>query len=403
MKPPPEGPVAVLYVIVSLTLGGSERHVLHLATRLDRTRFKPIICCLVETGPLFAVAQRQGISCICLHLTLTRRRIRSVWHLARGLAQLIRLMWRERVVIVDAYLYLSYVLAIPCAWLARVPVRIAQRRGLHTSKPPWPWRHRLEHIVNHMTSQLVANSLAAARDTAEDEGLPAGRVRVIHNGVNIPPDPVPGSAGHPLLPAGRRIILCVANLLHYKGHLELLAAAAALPAFPDAALVFVGEGPMRGAIENAAISHGLAGRVHLLGQREDIPALLAAAYCFVLASHEESCSNALLEAMAHALPVVATAVGGNPEIVKDGVTGLLVPPRDPAALARALASLLADPAAARRMGQMGRARVATHFSLGRMLEETEALYDNLLGRPPAGAAPGQGIATTCDAAAARGT
>jgi glycosyltransferase involved in cell wall biosynthesis len=257
--------------------------------------------------------------------------------------------------------------------------------------------------VNRLTSQVVANSVAAARDSAEDEGLPAGRVLVIHNGVRIPPDPSPRGAGHPLLPAGKRIILCVANLIHYKGHLDLLAAAAAaLPAFPDAALVLVGEGPMRGAIEEAVTSHGLAGRVQLLGQREDIPALLAAAYCLVLASHEESFSNALLEAMAHALPIVATAVGGNAEIVADGVTGLLVPPRDPAALAKALASLLADPGAACRMGHMGRARVASHFSLERMLGETEALYDRLLGRRPARAAPGEGIATPSGAASARG-
>ncbi len=385
------GPVPILYVIGSLNLGGSERHLLHLATRLDRTRFKPMICCLVETGPLFAVAQGRGVPCVCLHLRLTRRRIGTAWRLVRGLARLIRLMRHERVVIVEGYLFLAYALAIPCAWLARVPVRIAQRRGLHTSKPPWPGRRLLERIVNRLTTQVVANSRAVARDTMEDESLPAGRIHVIHNGVDVPPDPVSEDVRHPALPADRRIILCVANLIHYKGHLDLLAAAAAvLPAFPDAALVLVGEGSVRGAIEEAVARSGLQGRVQLLGRREDVPALLAAADLFVLPSHEEGFPNALLEAMAYGLPVVATAVGGTLEIVEDGVSGILVPPRSPAALAQAIATLLGDPAAARRMGQAGRARAAKLFPLDRMVQETETLYGALLGRHLPGAPAGRG-------------
>ncbi len=161
----------ILYVIGSLNLGGSERHLVHLATHLDHTRFKPMICCLVETGPLFAVAQSRGVSCVCLHLRLTRHRIGTAWRLARGIARLIYLMRRERVVIVHAYLFLAYVLAIPCAWAARVPVRIAQRRGLHTSKPPWSWRHRLERIVNRLTTQVVANSRAVARWRTSSSGV----------------------------------------------------------------------------------------------------------------------------------------------------------------------------------------------------------------------------------------
>lgn len=389
--PPAGAPVPVLYVIGSLNLGGSERHLLHLATRLDRTRFRPMICCLVETGPLFRIAQARGVACSCLHLRLTRQGIRTGWRLAGGLARLIRLMRREGVVILDAYLFLAYILAVPCAWLAGVPIRIAQRRGLRTSKPGWPGRHHLERCVNRLTTQVVANSQAVARDTMEDESLPAGRIRVIHNGVEVPARPVGQDARPDGMPPGRRVILCVANLIHYKGHLDLLAAAAeVLPAFPDVALVLVGDGPMRPALADAVDRDGLRGRVHFLGHRADVSDLLAASDLFVLSSHEEGFSNALLEAMAHGLPVVATAVGGNLEAVEDGVTGLLVPPRDAGALAKAMMSLLADPPASSRMGQMGRARAAKLFPLDRMVHETETLYSALLDRHAPRAPSGRG-------------
>ncbi len=380
----PDGRRSILYIIGSLNLGGSERHLVHLATRLDPTRFQPMICCLVERGPLFARAQASGVPCVCLDVRLTSQRVRSYWGLAVRLVRLVRLMRRHRIAIVDAYLFLAYAVAIPCAWLARVPIRIAQRRGLHTSKPPVPGRQLLERLVNRLTTQVVANSQAVARDTAQDEGLPAGRIAVIHNGVEIPDAPSGARGRPPGLPEGR-IVLCVANLISYKGHLDLVAAAAdTLPAHPDVSLVLVGDGGMRRPIEEAVARHGLQGRVHVLGQREDVPALLAAADLFVLPSHEEGFSNALLEAMARGLPVIATAVGGNRETVEDGVSGLLVPPRDPAALARALGALLGDPAAARHMGQAGRARVAAHFTLDRMVQETEALYEALLRRRGAG-------------------
>ena len=381
----PHEPARVLYVIGSLNLGGSERHLLHLASALDRDRFAPMVCCLFETGPLFAQAQGRGVPCTFLDMGRRPSPFVTGWRLARGLGRLVWLMRQERVAIVDAYLFLAYIAAIPCGWLAGVPVRVAQRRGLSSSKPRLIGRRVLERVVNRLTTQVVANSHAVARDTAEDERLPAGRIVVIHNGVAMPAKPPREGARPPGLPAGGRIILCVANLIHYKGHLDLLAAAGeALPAFPDVALVLVGEGSMRRPIQDAVARHGLGGRVHLLGQREDVSALLAASDYFVLPSHEESFSNALLEAMAYGLPVIATAVGGNPEVVEDGVTGLLVPPRDPAALAKAMITLLVDPAAARRMGQMGRARAAKVFPLDHTVHEIEALYETLLARHRAG-------------------
>jgi glycosyltransferase involved in cell wall biosynthesis len=375
------GRIRVLYVIGSLNVGGSERHILHLVNGLDRARFEPMICCLYQTGPLYPVAQAHGVPCCCLHMRRRGNSLLTVWHLARGAARLVRLMRQEQVTIVDAYLFLSYTLAIPCAWLAGVPVRIAQPRNLRTVKPPLVGRRLLERLVNRLVTRVVANAQAVAQDTMEDEGVPVHRMAVIYNGVAIPEESPGEGVRPPGWPAAKRIILCVANLRHGKGHHDLLAAATqVLPRFPDVALVLVGEGALRAALEARVAHAGLRDRVHFLGQREDVPALLAAAKLFVLPSHEEGFPNALLEAMAHGLPVVATRVGGVPEAVVHGETGLLVPPQDPAALAEALGALLRDPDLAQKMGRAGRERAASQFTLDRMVRETEALYAELLAR-----------------------
>jgi glycosyltransferase involved in cell wall biosynthesis len=146
-------------------------------------------------------------------------------------------------------------------------------------------------------------------------------------------------------------------------------------------LLFVGDGPLRGDLERLAQSLGVAGRVRFLGVRFDVPDLLRAADIFALTSVSEAASLTLLEAMASGLPVVVTRVGGNPEIVRDGVDGLLVPRGDDQAAAAAFLRLLDDPAAAARMGAAGRARVHKHYRLEQTIDAYLRLYLQLCGRP----------------------
>ena len=134
---------------------------------------------------------------------------------------------------------------------------------------------------------------------------------------------------------------------------------------------------LAGADARLAVSLGLASKVHFLGSRRDVPDLLNAMDIFVLPSYSEGVSLALLEAMAAGLPVIATAVGGLPEVVEDGATGLLIPPRDAAALARALTRLLADPAWAKTLGDQARLHVREHFSLERLGLEINEIYAEL--------------------------
>jgi glycosyltransferase involved in cell wall biosynthesis len=183
------------------------------------------------------------------------------------------------------------------------------------------------------------------------------------------------------------VIGCIAHFADHKDHRNLIAAAAQLAAArPDVRFLLVGEGELRPEIELQVNNLRLRDIIILVGFRSDIPQLLAAMDVVVLASHHEGLGTSLLDAMAMARPVVATAVGGIPEIVIEGETGRLVPPRDPVALADALLALVADAALRARLGAAGRKRLLERFSAEAMVERTESVYRALLARRPAAAA-----------------
>jgi glycosyltransferase involved in cell wall biosynthesis len=171
----------------------------------------------------------------------------------------------------------------------------------------------------------------------------------------------------------------VANFIHYKGHQFFLDAwAAAVKKFPESVALLVGDGPLRQEFEARVHAMGLGPSVRFLGTHQDVPALVALMDLVVHPSLEEGFSNAILEAMAAGKPVVATAVGGNPEAVIHGKTGLLVPPGDSQALADAMLWLLAHPREAVRFGEAGRLRVAERFEISAMVRQYEAVYERLV-------------------------
>lgn len=260
-----------------------------------------------------------------------------------------------------------------------------------------------EQIAGNTRLQAVIHRLICVSDEAgasfRRAGVPAEKLRVVRNGIDPLPagrDRAGGRAGLGL-PGGARLLLSVGRLVEQKGYAVLLeAAAAVLPDAPELHLLIAGEGPLEAALRSQAAALDLAGRVHFLGRREDVPALMAAADLFVLPSLFEGLPLVVLEAMAAGLPVVGTRVCGTAEAVVDGVTGRLVEAGDPAALAAALRAVLGDPALAARWGAAGRRRLQAEFSTERMARETRALYDELLaaaGRPtsapplPLGRAP----------------
>jgi len=181
------------------------------------------------------------------------------------------------------------------------------------------------------------------------------------------------------IPAGAPLVGAVGRLHRQKGFTDLITALAQVREhLPAVRLLLVGDGELRGDLEAHAQALGLSEVVTFAGLRTDIPEILAELDLFALPSLWEGLPNVVLEAMAAGLPVVATAVGGTPEVVVDGVSGLLVPPHDPAALAEALVFLLRDPGMRRKIGQAGRKRVGQCFSVGQMVRKTEDLYETLL-------------------------
>ena len=226
---------------------------------------------------------------------------------------------------------------------------------------------------------VVSVSAAVARSARSL--VPAARLRVVANGTDLArfsAEVLPArEAARKLLDLSpeARIALCIARLSPEKDVANFLEAAALVaPRLPEARFIIAGDGDLLPTLRWQSRLLGLNGRADFLGRRDDIPALLAASDLLCLPSREEGLSLALLEAMAAGLPVVATRVGGSPEAIVEGETGLLVPPRDPAALAAVLEAVLGNPQWAATMGRAGRVRAAECFSLEQMLRETAALY-----------------------------
>lgn len=381
-------PATILFVIGTLDIGGTERQLVRLATRLDRRRFRPVVCCLTSDGPLRAPLEAAGVPVEVVGfrgLTIFRHPVA----VCRQLAQLTGAMRRHRPVIVHSFLFWAYILGTFAARAARVPFILTSRRGLDHAKARKPHYLALERLANRLTDLVVANSQAVAAHAVYAEGLPPSKVRVIYNGVDpaeFPPRP-PQTVGSVVQ------IGCLANLIAYKGHLDLVEAAATVcAARPAVRVLLAGEGPMRKAIATRIRSLGLESRVTLDGLVPDGPAWLRTLDAFVLPSREEGFPNALLEAMATGLPTVATDVGGVPEVLTDRVTGRLVPPQDPAALAAALNDLLADPGGAACLGAAARERVLARFTLDQTVAALEALYTSVLEKAePLRGAPAVGV------------
>lgn len=375
--------IKIAYVIGTLDRGGTERQLVALAKGLDRSRFRPVIFCLTATGPLVADLEEAGVEARCFGL-----RGLKVWRnpirVARCLLAFVADLKEEKPEVVHGLLFHAYILAAFAARIAGVPIIITSRRGLSYFKARKPHYLLAERLANRMTDLIVANSGAVREDVIRQEKVEPSKARVVYNGIDpslyeVPADPtLRASLG---ISEKVKIVGVVANLIHYKGHRFLLQACPEVKRkIPEARILLIGDGPLRGELEALAKELHVKEEVLFLGSRQEIPELLALMDLAVLPSLEEGFPNAVLEAMAAGKPVVATKVGGIPEAVVHGETGLLVPPKDPEALAQAITSLLSDPELARKMGHAGRERVNKAFGLDRMIREMEGLYEELIAR-----------------------
>lgn len=382
-------PVGVAYVLPNFEQGGTEKHVLDLAAGLDRRKFAPIAIATSAGGPLEETFRTRAVPVRILPFPGISigphpvRMGRSIRRAADYFSAFSRILREGRVAIVHSYLPVSNILGTAAGWIGRVPVRIVSKRGLCRYKKGHPVQTILEDLANLLSGAVLVNSSAVAEEVRRHERFLGRKIRCIYNGIaaaSPTPEPigslVPELAGQDDGP----VVACVANLFPYKGHRDLVAAARIVAdGLPGVRFLLVGRDAGEEEKVRALIgSLGLHRHVFLTGPRNDVPRILSSVDLVVHPSHEEGFSNVVLEAMTAGKAVVATAVGGIPEAVVHGETGLLVPPHDPARLGEALLTLLRDPERSRPMGEEGRRRVLDHFPISNMVAKTEEVYRELL-------------------------
>ena len=374
-------PIRVLYVVGNFVAGGAERHLIELWKRIDRERFEVVIACFRREGAFLAEAESLGWPVRDLAVG---RRIYGAAGFA-GLARLVHLVCDVRPQVIHGYLFGPNLYAALAGRLAGVPAVVVAKRNVDAFETPRQLAaQRLAHrLATHVTavSEAVAESVVAL-------GVPRARITVIPNGVDaarfVPPAPAE-EARQALSADASPLVGSVGCLAARKDYGTLLEA---LRLLADRGLAFrvalVGDGPDRAALEARCAALGLADRVRFLGERADVDRLLPGMDVFVLSSREEGIPNALLEAMAAGRACVATAVGGTPEVLRDGETGWLVPPGEPAALADALGQALTRPAEARRRGEAACRVAREELSIEAMVRRHEEFYERAAGHDPAG-------------------
>lgn len=356
-----------MQVVLSLSPGGTERLVIEICRQLAN-RVQSMVCCLDQPGDWAAELEALNVPVVALH--------RQPGFQPSLAVQIARLIKAHDISVVHCHHYTPYVYGLLAARLANVRV-VFTEHGKLSDHAPSPRRR----LVNPFLSMLGGRVCSVSADLKQHmvaEGFPARRIQVVYNGID--PGRRPSSSERLAarealgVPSGAFVVGTAGRLDPVKNLQALLRAHALLLATrPDARAVIVGDGPERGALEAQAAGLGIADAVIFTGYRSDVRALMAAFDAYVNTSAYEGVSLTILEAMASSLPVIAAPVGGNPEVVVDQETGLLVPGRAHA-VADAMSRLWLDPRRRRLMGDAGRWRVIRHFSIARMVDDYASAY-----------------------------
>jgi glycosyltransferase involved in cell wall biosynthesis len=384
----PETPV-VCHLVESLLHGGAETTIHRLAVGAKAAGYRAVVCCVVP-GALVQRLERDGIQVEVLNLRRPSllsgpKFVRFTWQLLAGLS---RVVDRHRVTLIHAHLPDSIVWAAAVGTLKDIPV-VGTYHGLGIlprnrsrldarnliRRTSYRWAHafcRRTIVVSTAIGDLLRNDYAFRSETT---------VR-IPNGIETSVFAQARDTSHLRVTLNlqrRRVITCVGRLIPSKGQRYLIDAMRHIAArYPDAHLLLVGDGRERPALEALVAVQHLGERVHFLGDRDDVPELLALTDIFVLPTFSEGLPVSVIEAMAAGKPVVTTAIPGNIEVVADERFGRLVPTANVQALAAAVIGLLDDPTGAREMALQGQMRARNHFDVAHMIAQTAAVYDSVL-------------------------
>jgi len=359
-------PPGLFLMIDSLQTGGSERQFVALKRSIDQKRFRVSLGCIQAKGAFL-----EDLNVTPFPLGGSLYGLRS-WKTRVNLGRHLR---RHEIAIAHAFDFYTNLTLVPAARLARVPVVIGSQRQLGDLLTPM--QSRAQTFMFRRCDAVVCNSGAAAKRLIDD-GVAEGNITVIWNGL-------PVEAFTPTVPAlprrsGLRRVGMIARMnSRAKNHSLFLRAIARMCDITQVEFVVVGDGPLRPELEREAADLGLAGRVCFLGDRRDIPAILASLDLTVLSSDSESLSNAVIESMAVGVPVIATNVGANSELLTED-RGILVPVGDENALALAMEHLLKQGNLRVQMGEAGRSFALENFTVEQMRRRYEDLYTKLLDR-----------------------
>ena len=368
--PGKRGPIKVLHVVYALQPGGMEYGVVKLVNGLDPSQVSSGI---VSTKPAGELKRMLAANVSLFEL---RRRDgndpRLIW-------DLFTLFRREQPDVVHTHAWGTLVEGLVAARLAGVPVVI---HGEHGTLQLRSHQRFVQRRAWAAADRLLSVSSRLAERMARDAGFPLARIHTIRNGVDLSRfGTISRAAARQALqlPATAPLAVAVGRLVPVKDHLTLLEAIALLRRQGmDAQVALAGDGPLKATLLERAVALGIADATHLLGHRSDVEVVLAAADIFTLTSVSEGLSNTILEAMASALPVVATRVGGADELIEDGISGILVSAGSAAEIAQGLGRLFEHAARRAAMGLAARARVEAEFSLAGMVERYESTYVELV-------------------------
>ena len=369
----------VAHVIKAVQIAGAERHLLTLLPGLRKHEIDARLILLVEPGNhMQDYADEAGARGIPLERLVIQHDLDPSLY-----SRLNRSLQNLKPDVVHTHLLHADLYGIPVARWLSVPVIVSSRHNDNAFRRRTPIR-QVNQLLWRITDAGIAISDSIARFTVAVEGSARNKIHRIYYGLETI-KPLDRNAARTAmiqefgLPENATLIGIVCRLTEQKGITYGLQAFAKIAdEFPGAHLLIAGDGPLRNTLEREAATLALAGRVHFLGWRENIPALMAGLDIFLAPSLWEGFGLVFLEAMAQTVPIIASNVSAIPEVVVNGETGLLVPPRDVEGLAETLRKLLSDKPLRQYMGLLGQDRLETHFSAARMVEETAALYYTLL-------------------------
>lgn len=365
-----------LFICQNLNIGGAEELILGVSTMLPGVGVETGVVALTRRGPIADEIERAGIP---VHLVPGQPGPRD----PAAFVRLVRLLQREQPDVVHTFLIVAGIYGRLAAFAAGIPLIVTAEQNVYADKPR---RHALmERALATGTYRVVACCEVVGRYYQQQVGIAPSKIEVIYNAVRFGRRPEPTdreTARFALrLPPEALVLGTLGRLAQQKGHLNLLKAAAMLSRdVPELVLFVAGAGPLRETLEAEAARLGLSDRVRLLGVRRDRATLYSAMDVFVLPSRWEGLSLALVEAMGAGRAVVATNVGGNPEVVKGGRTGLLVPADDPAALADALREVARDRELRASLGEAAATDARARFSIDQHVAQLSALYRQGLAR-----------------------